>query len=105
MNLWRYTGPDGQTLAKAVDYLLPAATGAAPWPYPELEFHRYAASDIVHAAADAGDRAAQAAVLQTGDTARRRPVDTAACRRAAGLNRRLTGGHTHTLIRGSSTAA
>ncbi|MER6370239.1 alginate lyase family protein [Streptomyces mirabilis] len=62
VNLWRYTGPDGQTLAKAVDYLLPAATGAAPWPHPELEFHRYAASDIVHAAADAGDRAAQAAV-------------------------------------------
>ncbi|MFE2697478.1 alginate lyase family protein [Streptomyces mirabilis] len=62
VNLWRYTGPDGQTLAKAVDYLLPAATGAAPWPYPELEFHRYAASDIVHAAADAGDRAARAAV-------------------------------------------
>lgn len=54
VNLWRYTGPDGQTLAKAVDYLLPAATGAAPWPHPELEFHRYAASDIVHAAADAG---------------------------------------------------
>ncbi|MFF8023454.1 alginate lyase family protein [Streptomyces sp. NPDC007896] len=62
VNLWRYTGPEGQTLAKAVDYLLPAATGAAPWPHPELEFHRYAASDIVHAAADAGDRAAQAAV-------------------------------------------
>ncbi|MFJ1609130.1 alginate lyase family protein [Streptomyces sp. NPDC088253] len=62
VDLWRYTGPDGQTLAKAVDYLLPAATGAAPWPYPELEFHRYAASDIVHAAADAGDRAARAAV-------------------------------------------
>lgn len=62
VNLWRYTGPDGQSLAKAVDYLLPAATGAAPWPHPELEFHRYAASDIVHAAADAGDRAARAAV-------------------------------------------
>ncbi|MGW1499074.1 alginate lyase family protein [Streptomyces mirabilis] len=62
VNLWRYTGPDGQTLAKAVDYLLPAATGAAPWPYPELEFHRYAASDIVRAAADAGDGAARAAV-------------------------------------------
>lgn len=62
VNLWRYTGPDGQSLAKAVDYLLPAATGAAPWPHPELEFHRYAASDIVHAAADAGDRAVRAAV-------------------------------------------
>ncbi|MEU2584891.1 alginate lyase family protein [Streptomyces avermitilis] len=62
VNLWAYEGPDGQSLSKAVDYLLPAATGAAPWPYPELEFHRFAASDVVHAAADAGDRAARAAV-------------------------------------------
>jgi hypothetical protein len=67
VNLWSYRGPDGQSLFKAVDYLLPAATGAEPWPYPELEFHRFAASDVVHAAADAGDRAARAAVpkLQT----------------------------------------
>ncbi|MFC7263137.1 alginate lyase family protein [Streptomyces lutosisoli] len=62
VNLWSYEGPDGQSLFKAVDYLLPAATGAEPWAHPELEFHRFAASDIVHAAADAGDRAAQAAV-------------------------------------------
>ncbi|WP_369256655.1 alginate lyase family protein [Streptomyces sp. R35] len=62
VNLWSYEGPDGQSLFKAVGYLLPAATGAEPWAHPELEFHRFAASDIVHAAADAGDRAAQAAV-------------------------------------------
>lgn len=62
VDLWAYRGPDGQSLFKAVDHLLPAATGAAPWPYPELEFHRFAASDVVHAAADAGDRAARAAV-------------------------------------------
>ncbi|WP_330303135.1 MULTISPECIES: alginate lyase family protein [unclassified Streptomyces] len=62
VNLWSYEGLDGQSLFKAVDYLLPAATGAEPWAHPELEFHRFAASDIVHAAADAGDRAAQAAV-------------------------------------------
>ncbi|MGQ4384509.1 alginate lyase family protein [Streptomyces sp. SAS_270] len=62
VNLWTYRGPDGQSLFGAVDYLLPAATGARPWPYPELEFHRYAASDVVHAAADAGDRAAKTAV-------------------------------------------
>ncbi|BAC74609.1 alginate lyase [Streptomyces avermitilis] len=62
VDLWAYEGPDGQSLFKAVDYLLPAATGAAPWPHPELEFHRFAASDVVHAAADAGDRAARAAV-------------------------------------------
>ncbi|WP_435228247.1 alginate lyase family protein [Streptomyces sp. Tue6028] len=62
VNLWSYRGPDGQSLFKAVDYLLPAATGAEPWEHPELEFHRFAASDVVHAAADAGDRAARAAL-------------------------------------------
>lgn len=62
VDLWGYEGPQGQSLFKAVRYLLPAATGAAPWPHPELEFYRYAASDIVHAAADAGDRQARAAV-------------------------------------------
>jgi hypothetical protein len=62
VNLWAYQGPEGQSLFKAVDYLLPAATGAAAWPHPELEFHRYAATDVVHAAADAGDRLAKKAV-------------------------------------------
>ncbi|MFJ2649322.1 alginate lyase family protein [Streptomyces sp. NPDC087420] len=62
VDLWAYQGPQGQSLFKAVDYLLPAATGAAAWPHPELEFYRYAASDIVHAAADAGDSKARAAV-------------------------------------------
>ncbi|WP_427167762.1 alginate lyase family protein [Streptomyces sp. C1-1] len=62
VNLWAYRGPQGQGLFKAVDYLLPAATGVAAWPHPELEFHRYAASDVVHAAADAGDRTAGEAV-------------------------------------------
>ncbi|MEV5532510.1 alginate lyase family protein [Streptomyces prunicolor] len=62
VDLWSYQGPDGQGLLKAVDYLLPAATGAAAWSHPELEFYRYAASDVVHAAADAGDARAKAAV-------------------------------------------
>ncbi|WP_406256603.1 alginate lyase family protein [Streptomyces nigra] len=62
VDLWAYRGPDGQSLFKAVDHLLPAATGAAPWPYPELDFHRFAATDVVHAAADAGDRRARQAV-------------------------------------------
>ncbi|MEU5635173.1 alginate lyase family protein [Streptomyces rishiriensis] len=62
VNLWKYRGPDGQSLFKAVDYLLPAATGAAAWPHPELDFSRFAATDVVHAAADAGDRQAQRAV-------------------------------------------
>ncbi|MFI6088144.1 alginate lyase family protein [Streptomyces sp. NPDC051218] len=62
VDLWSHQGPDGQSLFKAVDYLLPAATGAARWPHPELEFHRFAASDVVHAAADAGNAAARKAV-------------------------------------------
>ncbi|MFI9830247.1 alginate lyase family protein [Streptomyces sp. NPDC051913] len=62
VDLWSHEGPDGQSLFRAVDFLLPAATGAAAWPYPELEFHRYAAADVVHAAADAGDRRARDAV-------------------------------------------
>ncbi|NKQ24994.1 alginate lyase family protein [Streptomyces galbus] len=62
VDLWGYEGPDGQSLSKAVDYLLPAATGAAAWPHPELEFHRYAATDVVHAAADAGDPRAREAL-------------------------------------------
>ncbi len=62
MHLRTYQGPDGQSLFKAVDHLLPAATGAAAWPHPELEFHRFAATDVVHAAADAGDKQARRAV-------------------------------------------
>ncbi|MGW0967454.1 alginate lyase family protein [Streptomyces sp. NPDC002516] len=62
VDLWAYRGPEGQSLSGAVDHLLPAATGAEPWSGPELEFHRFAASDVVRAAADAGDRAARAAV-------------------------------------------
>lgn len=62
VHLWSYVNPSGGSITKAVDFLLPAATGQAEWPYPELEFQRFAASDIVHAAADAGDRRARAAV-------------------------------------------
>ncbi|EFL30069.1 conserved hypothetical protein [Streptomyces viridochromogenes DSM 40736] len=62
VDLWAYRGPEAQSLFKAVDYLLPAATGAAAWPHPELEFDRYAATDVVHAAADAGDGRARKAV-------------------------------------------
>ncbi|MFI9611969.1 alginate lyase family protein [Streptomyces sp. NPDC052023] len=62
VDLWAHRGPHGQSLAQAVRHLLPAATGSADWPHPELEFHRYAASDVVRAAADAGDPAAARAV-------------------------------------------
>ncbi|MER6915903.1 alginate lyase family protein [Streptomyces sp. NPDC000594] len=62
VDLWAHRGPQGQSLAGAVRHLLPAATGAARWPHPELDFRRYAATDVVHAAADAGDAPSRAAV-------------------------------------------
>ena len=62
MDLWDYTTPQGGSLFKAVDYLLPAATGREAWPHPELKFVRFSATDVVHAAADAGDRAAREAL-------------------------------------------
>ncbi|MFE2425823.1 alginate lyase family protein [Streptomyces sp. NPDC059373] len=79
VDLWHYTTPAGATLSRTVDYLLPAATGAADWSAPELSFHAYAATDVVHAAADAGDRAARTAVPELeappgGDLWRLRPA-------------------------------
>lgn len=63
VDLWAYRTPAGGSLFKAVDFLIPAATGGVShWPYQELVFTQYAALDSLHAAADAGDRAARAAL-------------------------------------------
>ncbi|KZV83068.1 chondroitin AC/alginate lyase [Exidia glandulosa HHB12029] len=62
VDLWSYKGAKGQSIMKAVEFIVPAASGTANWTYPELEFTRYAASDIAHSAADAGNKAAAAAV-------------------------------------------
>ncbi|MFF3254069.1 alginate lyase family protein [Actinacidiphila glaucinigra] len=61
VDLRHRTGPEGSSLRQAVGFLLPAATGAAPWPHPEPDVPAYAASEVVHAAADRGDRRARAA--------------------------------------------
>ncbi|MEU0793826.1 alginate lyase family protein [Amycolatopsis sp. NPDC005961] len=61
VDLWHYTAPSGATLFKAVDFLVPGAT-TGQWPYPELDFRPYAALDVLHAAADAGDKTARAAL-------------------------------------------
>ncbi|WP_370941845.1 alginate lyase family protein [Amycolatopsis sp. cg5] len=63
VDLWGYQNPKGGSIFKAVDFLLPAATkGQSEWKYPDLNFLQYAALDSVHAAADAGDREARAAL-------------------------------------------
>ncbi|KAB5559732.1 alginate lyase-domain-containing protein [Coniochaeta sp. 2T2.1] len=62
VDMFKYVGPQGQTLFKAVEFLVPAAvSGAGAWPYPELLFTQYAATDNVHAAAQEGDAVAEAA--------------------------------------------
>ncbi len=65
VNLWSYTAPNGATLAKAVDALIaPAEQGPSAFPFPDLDvFDRSLAQDKLHAAAaEAGDRKAQAAL-------------------------------------------
>ena len=62
VNLWTYQTPSGGSILKSIDYLIPAATGAAAWTAPELDFQAFAAIDLVHVAAEHGDKAAAAAV-------------------------------------------
>jgi hypothetical protein len=54
VDLWGYTGSEGQSIPNAVKYLIPYAAGEATWPWPEKHFDRYAAYDIVNFAADLG---------------------------------------------------
>jgi hypothetical protein len=54
VDLWHYTTPSGGNILDSVNFLIPAATGGA-WPYPDLNFQPFAATDVIHAAADAGD--------------------------------------------------
>ena len=36
INLWNYQTADGRSLRKGVEYLIPFATGAAPFPYKQI---------------------------------------------------------------------
>jgi Alginate lyase len=62
--LWAYTAPDGASLRGAVDYLVPAATGARPWTAGRqvTTLDPAVALPVLHAAADAGDATAWAAI-------------------------------------------
>jgi hypothetical protein len=62
VNLWSYQGHKGQGITKAIEYIIPAATGSAPWPHPELQFKAYAAADIIRAAASAGHESSKAVI-------------------------------------------
>jgi Alginate lyase len=62
LDLWGYKGPEGQSLHGAVDFIIPAAIGTARWKFPEMSFETYAASDVIHASAEAGNPTAENAV-------------------------------------------
>jgi len=65
VDVWHYTAPNGATIFKAADFMIPPATqGNLPsvWPYQDLTFFQYAALDVLHAAANAGDKNARAAL-------------------------------------------
>ncbi|KAJ7876148.1 alginate lyase-domain-containing protein [Mycena olivaceomarginata] len=64
IDLWGYEGAQGQSINQAIDFIIPAATGAEEWSFPELNFTAFAASDIIHASADARNAAARRAVSQ-----------------------------------------
>lgn len=55
VDLFGYRGPEGQTLFRATEVLLEAAVeGQSAWPYEDIGFIEYAATDNVQGAADAG---------------------------------------------------
>ncbi|KAF7315052.1 Alginate-lyase domain-containing protein [Mycena indigotica] len=62
VDLWGYKGPDGQSIMQAINFVTPAATGAAQWTFPETEFEAYIATDVVHSGADNGNQDAKAAL-------------------------------------------
>ena len=64
VNLWNYEGAQGCSINKAVDFIVQYATGDSEikWMFPELRFEAFAANDIIHAAAEAGNWKANAAL-------------------------------------------
>ncbi|KAH6688977.1 alginate lyase-domain-containing protein [Plectosphaerella plurivora] len=60
IDLWKYIGPEGQSVQKGIEFLIPAAlNGKDVWPYPEnIHFRRAAPNDILHFAAERGSQMA-----------------------------------------------
>ncbi|KFY76312.1 hypothetical protein V499_03988 [Pseudogymnoascus sp. VKM F-103] len=62
IDLWGYKGPEGQSIHAGIDFIVPAATCTSQWKFPEMSFAAYAASDVIHASADAGNPTTEEAV-------------------------------------------
>lgn len=82
VDLWGYTGPGGQSILKAIEFLVPAALdGQDVWPYPDIGFQRFAANNLIQAASEKGSEVAQNALasgklekIPRGDLWTLRPV-------------------------------
>ena len=37
VDLWNYTGPDGQSLSRALDFIVPYILGDKKWPYAQIK--------------------------------------------------------------------
>ena len=60
VDLFGYKGPQGQSIFTAVQFLMPAALhGEDGWPRKDIDFKIQAATDVLHASADAGFGPAQ----------------------------------------------
>jgi hypothetical protein len=62
VDLWNSAGPAGQSVHKAVEFLLPYATGSLPWQYPDIKFLPFAEYDVARASAESGGMQAKAAI-------------------------------------------
>lgn len=60
VDLWQHVGPEGQTVEKGIEFLIPAAlNGTDVWPYPEnIHFRRAAPNNLFHFAAERGNQMA-----------------------------------------------
>jgi hypothetical protein len=60
IDLWNHVGPEGQTIQKGIEFLIPPAlNGTDVWPYSEpIHFRRAAPYDIFHFAAEKGSQKA-----------------------------------------------
>ncbi|KAM0321655.1 hypothetical protein ACHAQA_010011 [Verticillium albo-atrum] len=60
VDLWNHVGPEGQSVQKGIEFLIPPALkGTDVWPYPEpIHFRRAAPNDIFHFAAERGSQMA-----------------------------------------------
>lgn len=69
VDLWAYEGEQGQSLSKAVDFLVPTAKGGE-WKHPELDLQISEAYEVLAAAAKAGHGGARDALKMMKQPAR-----------------------------------